>query len=60
MKEIWILSELYRTPEGITYKEFEEQWENSSQNSLRTPLRKRTFADCLRAIETAFGIIILL
>ena len=57
-RQIWILSELYRTPEGITYKEFEERWERSSQNSLRTPLRKRTFADCLRAIETAFGIII--
>ena len=57
-RQIWILSELYRTPEGITYKEFEKRWENSSQNSLRTSLRKRTFADCLRAIETAFGIII--
>ena len=57
-RQIWILSELYRTPEGITYKEFEERWENSSQNSMQTPLRKRTFADCLRAIETTFGIII--
>ena len=57
-RQIWILSELYRTPEGITYKEFEERWERSSQNSLRTSLHKRTFADCLRAIETAFGIII--
>ena len=57
-RQIWILSELYRHPEGVTYKEFEERWERSSQNSLQTPLRKRTFADCLRAIETAFGIII--
>ena len=57
-RQIWILSELYRHPEGITYKEFEERWERSSQNSLQTPLRKRTFADCIRAIETTFGIII--
>lgn len=57
-RQIWILSELYSHPEGVTYKEFEERWERSSQNSLQTPLRKRTFADCIRAIETAFGIII--
>lgn len=57
-RQIWILSELYRCPDGVTYKEFEERWERSSQNSLQTPLRKRTFADCIRAIETAFGIII--
>ena len=57
-RQIWILSELYRHPEGVTYKEFEERWERSSQNSLQTPLRKRTFADCIRSIETTFGIII--
>ena len=57
-RQIWILSELYRHPDGVTYKEFEERWERSSQNSLQTPLRKRTFADCIRSIETTFGIII--
>ena len=57
-RQIWILSELYRYPEGVTYKEFAERWERSSQNSLRTSLPKRTFADCLRAIETAFGIVV--
>lgn len=57
-RQIWILSELYRYPEGVTYKEFAERWERSSQNSLQTSLPKRTFADCLRAIETAFGIVV--
>ena len=57
-RQIWILSELYSHPEGRTYKELEERWERSSQNSLCTPLRKRTFADCIRSIETTFGIII--
>lgn len=57
-RQIWIVSELYEHSEGLTYKELEERWEQSSQNSLRTPLRKRTFADCIRAIETTFGITI--
>ena len=57
-RQIWILSELYRHPEGVTYKEFAERWERSSQNSLQTSLPKRTFADCIRSIETTFGIII--
>ena len=55
-RHIWILSELYQHPKGLTYKEFAEQWEQSSQNFLGTPLPKRTFADCLRAIEETFDI----
>ena len=53
---MWILSELYQNPKGLTYKEFAERWEQSSQNILGTSLPKRTFADCLRAIEETFDI----
>jgi len=55
-RHIWILSELYQHPKGLTYKEFAERWERSSQNVLGTSLPKRTFADCLRAIEETFDI----
>ena len=55
-RHIWILSELYQNPKGLTYKEFEERWERSSQNVLGTSLPKRTFQDCLRAIEETFDI----
>ena len=55
-RHIWILSELYRHPKGLTYKEFADRWERSSQNILGTSLPKRTFADCLRAIEETFDI----
>ena len=55
-RHIWILSELYQHPKGLTYKEFAERWEQSSQNFLGTPLPKRTFQDCLRAIEETFDI----
>ena len=55
-RHIWILSELYQNPKGLTYKEFEERWKRSSQNVLGTSLPKRTFADCLRAIEETFDI----
>ena len=55
-RNIWILSELYQHPKGLTYKEFAERWERSSVNIRQTTLPKRTFADCLRAIEEAFDI----
>jgi hypothetical protein len=55
-RHIWILSELYQHPKGLTYKDFAERWERSSQNVLGTSLPKRTFADCLRAIEETFDI----
>lgn len=55
-RHIWILSELYQHPKGLTYKEFAERWKRSSQNVLGTSLPKRTFADCLRAIEETFDI----
>ena len=55
-RHIWILSELYQNPKGLTYKEFAERWERSSQNVLGTSLPKRTFADCLRAIEDTFDV----
>ena len=55
-RHIWILSELYQNPKGLTYKEFAERWECSSQNVLGTSLPKRTFQDCLRAIEETFDI----
>lgn len=55
-RHIWILSELYQNPKGLTYKEFEERWKRSSQNVLETSLPKRTFQDCLRAIEETFDI----
>ena len=55
-KHIWILSKLYENPKGLTYKEFEYEWGRTELNSLNTPLPKRTFADCLRAIEDAFDI----
>ena len=55
-RHIWILSELYQHPKGLTYKEFVERWKQSSQNILGTPLPKRTFQDCLRAIEETFDI----
>lgn len=53
---IWILSKLYESPKGLTYKEFAEEWELTTQNSQQTSLPKRTFQDCLRAIEETFGI----
>ena len=55
-RHIWILSKLYENPKGLTYKEFEYEWGRTELNSLKTPLPKRTFADCLRAIEDAFDI----
>ena len=55
-RHIWILSKLYENPKGLTYKEFAYEWERTELNSLKTPLPKRTFADCLRAIEEAFDI----
>jgi hypothetical protein len=55
-RHIWILSELYSNPQGLTYKEFSERWERSSHNTSGTSLPKRTFADCLRAIEETFDI----
>lgn len=55
-RHIWILSELYRHPKVLTYKEFAERWERSSQNVLGTSLPKRAFTDCLRAIEETFDI----
>ena len=55
-RHIWILSELYSNPQGLTYKDFSERWERSSQNTSGTSLPKRTFADCLRAIEETFDI----
>ena len=55
-RHIWILSELYQNPKGLTYKEFAEEWERTTLNSQQTPLPKRTFQDCLRAIEETFGI----
>ncbi len=55
-RNIWILSELYQHPQGLTYKEFAERWERSSLNSRQTTLPKRTFADCIRAIEEAFDV----
>ena len=55
-RHIWILSELYHNSKGLTYKEFAERWEQSSQNIQGTSLPKRTFADCLRAIEETFDI----
>lgn len=55
-RHIWILSELYQHPKGLTYREFADRWERSSQNILGTSLPKRTFADCLRAIEETFDI----
>lgn len=55
-RHIWILSELYQHPKGLTYKEFAERWKQSSQNILGTSLPKRTFQDCLRAIEETFDI----
>ena len=55
-RHIWILSKLYENPKGLTYKEFAYEWERTELNSLNTPLPKRTFADCLRAIEEAFDI----
>ena len=55
-RHIWILSKLYENPKGLTYKEFAHEWERTELNTLNTPLPKRTFADCLRAIEEAFDI----
>ena len=55
-RHIWILSKLYENPKGLTYKEFEYEWGQTELNTLKTPLPKRTFADCLRAIEEAFDI----
>ena len=55
-RHIWILSKLYENPKGLTYKEFAHEWERTELNTLKTPLPKRTFADCLRAIEEAFDI----
>lgn len=55
-RHIWILSKLYEAPKGLTYKEFAEEWERTTLNSQQTPLPKRTFQDCLRAIEETFGI----
>jgi len=55
-RHIWILSKLYENPKGLTYKEFAYEWGRTELNSLKTPLPKRTFADCLRAIEEAFDI----
>lgn len=40
----------------MTYSEFVEEWAKTDVNSQGTALPKRTFADCLRAIEETFGI----
>ena len=45
-RHIWILSKLYENPKGLTYKEFVYEWGRTELNSLKTPLPKRTFADC--------------
>ena len=55
-RHIWILSELYQNPKGLTYKEFAERWKRTTLNSQQTTLPKRTFADCLRAIEDTFDV----
>jgi hypothetical protein len=55
-RHIWILSKLYENPKGLTYKEFAKEWERTTLNSQQTALPKRTFQDCLRAIEETFGI----
>ena len=55
-RHIWILSKLYENPKGLTYKEFADEWKQTTLNSQQTALPKRTFADCLRAIEETFGI----
>ena len=55
-RHLWILSKLYENTKGLTYKEFAYEWDRTELNSLKTPLPKRTFADCLRAIEDAFDI----
>lgn len=55
-RHIWILSKLYENPKGLTYKEFAYEWGQTELNTLKTTLPKRTFADCLRAIEEAFDI----
>ena len=55
-RHIWILSKLYENPRGLTYKEFATEWGRTELNSRGTALPKRTFADCLRAIEEAFDI----
>lgn len=55
-RHIWILSKLYENPKGLTYKEFAAEWGRTELNSRGTALPKRTFADCLRAIEEAFDI----
>ena len=55
-RHIWILSKLYEDPKGLTYKEFAKEWERTTLNSQQTSLPKRTFQDCLRAIEETFGI----
>lgn len=55
-RHIWILSKLYENPKGLTYKEFVAEWERTTLNTQQTALPKRTFADCLRAIEETFGI----
>ena len=55
-RNIWLLSKLYESPKGLTYKEFAEEWERTTLNSQQTSLPKRTFQDCLRAIEETFGI----
>lgn len=55
-RHLWILSKLYEKPKGLTYKEFAYEWEQTQLNTLKTTLPKRTFADCLRAIEEAFNV----
>ena len=55
-RNIWILSELYKHLEGVTYGQFVERWGRSSLNSLRTGLPKRTFHDCINSIEEMFGV----
>lgn len=40
----------------MTYKELAEEWERTTLNFQQTTLPRRTFVDCLRAIEETFGI----
>jgi len=55
-RQIWIMSQLYQNPKGLTYKEIEDRWQRSSVNSLGSILPKRTFQDCIKAVEETFDV----
>ena len=55
-RQIWLLSQLYENPRGLTREQLSERWKNSSLNSLGTTLPPRTFSDSIRSIESAFFI----